>query len=293
MKRVGLLNLHKPPGVTSRHVVDQVERLVRPAKAGHAGTLDPLAEGVLVVCVGAATRLIDYVQRMPKRYVGTFLLGRTSPTEDIEGEVTLLDDPPQPTLEQIERAAARFLGEIQQRPPAFSALKVSGQRAYDLARAGREVTLAPRPVMIHALHVRQYAYPVLVLEIECGSGTYVRSLGRDLAESLGTSAVMSALVRMAIGGFTLECACKPDELSRDNLEGHMLPMAQGVTQLPSLMVNSDEARRLAHGLAIERAEAQAGGEWAAFDSDGVLLAILTPRGMGQLGPMRNFPRDAG
>jgi tRNA pseudouridine55 synthase len=101
MQVSGLLNLHKPVGVTSRQVVDQVDRLVRPAKAGHAGTLDPLASGVLVVCVGAATRLIDYVQRMPKRYVGTFLLGRQSPTEDIEGEVELLDNPPQPTREKI------------------------------------------------------------------------------------------------------------------------------------------------------------------------------------------------
>lgn len=292
MKVSGLLNLHKPVGLTSRQVVDQVDRLVRPAKAGHAGTLDPLASGVLIVCVGAATRLIDYVQRMPKRYVGTFLLGRRSPTEDVEGEVELLDNPPQPTREEIEQAARQFSGEILQRPPVFSALKVSGRRAYDLARAGREVMLAPRPVVIHQLQIREYSYPELVLEIECGSGTYIRSLGRDLAEALGTAAVMSALVRTAIGNFTLENACRPDELSRDNLDRHMLPMAHAVAQLPSLVVNPDEARRLKNGLAIERAEAQTSAEWAAFDRDCALLAILTPRGPGWLGPLRNFPRNA-
>jgi tRNA pseudouridine55 synthase len=292
MNVAGLLNLHKPTGVTSRQVVDQVDRLVRPAKAGHAGTLDPLASGVLVVCVGAATRLIDYVQRMPKRYIGTFLLGRQSPTEDIEGEVALLDHPPQPTRAEIEAAAAAFLGEIMQRPPAFSALKVAGQRAYDLARAGREVTLAPRPVTIHELRVREYNYPELTLEIQCGSGTYVRSLGRDVAQRLGTAAVMSALVRTAIGDFRLENACTPHELTQENLARHLLPLAQGVAGMPSVTIDAAEARRLSNGLAIPRAEAAKGGEWAAFDRAGKLLSILAPRGEGLLGPVRNFPHDA-
>ena len=292
MNVAGLLNLHKPTGATSRQVVDQVDRLVRPAKAGHAGTLDPLASGVLVVCVGAATRLIDYVQRMPKRYIGTFLLGRQSPTEDIEGEIKVLDDPPEPTREEIDRAAQEFLGEIMQRPPAFSALKVAGRRAYDLARAGRQVTLAPRPVMIHELRVRDYNYPELTLEIQCGSGTYVRSLGRDLAERLGTAAVMSALVRTAIGEFRLEKASMPHELTAENLHHHLLPPAHGVAGMPSLTIDAEETRRLSNGLAIARAEAAKGGEWAAFDSAGSLLSILAPRGEGLLGPVRNFPQEA-
>src|SRR5580692_3948023 len=132
----GLLNVLKPGGMTSRAVVDRVQRLVRPAKAGHAGTLDPLATGVLVVGIGFGTRLIEYVQRMPKRYRGTFLFGRQSPTEDVEGEIELLVDPPIPSRAAIEQAALLLTGEILQRPPSFSALKVAGQRAYDLARAG-------------------------------------------------------------------------------------------------------------------------------------------------------------
>src|SRR3569623_809810 len=142
----GVINLNKPSGITSRQAVDVVKRLVRPAKTGHAGTLDPLASGVLIVCVGAATRLIEYVQRMPKRYTGTFLLGRSSPTEDIEGEVSELAGAPQPSLGEIIAAAGRLTGEIMQRPPAYSALKVAGRRAYDLARAGHEVDLQPRPI---------------------------------------------------------------------------------------------------------------------------------------------------
>ena len=150
----GLLNVDKPAGMTSRDAVDLVQRLARPAKVGHAGTLDPLATGVLVICVGAATRLIEYVQRMPKRYVGTFLLGRSSTTEDIEGQVTLLSDPPIPAAAQIEAATEKFVGSLLQRPPAFSALKVAGKRAYDLARRGEAVELKPRPVEVYALKSR-------------------------------------------------------------------------------------------------------------------------------------------
>ena len=142
----GLLNLNKPTGMTSRRAVDIVQRLAWPAKVGHAGTLDPLATGVLVVCVGPATRLIEYVQRMPKRYVAAFLLGRQSPTEDIEGQVTELLGARVPTADEVRAAASRFVGRIQQRPPAFSALKVGGRPAYELARQGRPAHLAARPV---------------------------------------------------------------------------------------------------------------------------------------------------
>ena len=141
----GLLNVFKPRGITSRAVVSQIHRLVRPNKAGHAGTLDPLAEGVLVICVGAATRLIEFVQRMPKRYVGTFLLGKDSETQDVDGDVVDLSSAVKPTREQIEAAISSFIGDIEQTPPAYSALKVGGKRAYDLARAGQHVDrVSPR-----------------------------------------------------------------------------------------------------------------------------------------------------
>lgn len=283
----GLLNLHKPPGVTSRRVVDQVDRLVRPAKAGHAGTLDPLASGVLVVGVGQGTKLVEYIQRLPKQYTGTFLLGRSSDTEDIEGEVRELDNPPQPTLEQLTSAAATLTGEILQRPPAYSALKVQGRRAYKLARAGEEVELAPRPIIVHRLQVARYQYPELVLEIECSSGTYVRSLGRDLAEKLGTGAVMSALVRTAIGSFKLEQAVAPEALTPANLSQHLLPLSRGVDALSRVEVSPADGQRLAKGQFIRLSD-QADSELAAFDSSGRLMAILTRRGEGVFGPLRNF-----
>ena len=189
MSYFGLFNVNKPTGLMSRRVVDHVQRLVRPAKAGHAGTLDPLASGVLVVGVGPATRLIDYVQRAAKRYTATFLLGRESDTEDVEGIVKDWNDPPTPTLDEIQQAAKQFVGEIQQRPPAFSALKVKRQdgksvRAYELARSGEAVDLKPRPVTIHDIQIQDYEYPELTLDVRCGSGVYVRSLGRDLAASM-------------------------------------------------------------------------------------------------------------
>jgi tRNA pseudouridine55 synthase len=248
----GILNINKPAGMTSREAVDVVKRLVRPAKVGHAGTLDPLATGVLVVCVGSATRLIEYVQRMPKSYVGAFLLGRQSTTEDIEGHVVELTDPPVPLLDEIKRATKKLEGEILQRPPAFSALKIEGRRAYELARKGEEVKLQARPVSIYRIEVRSYEYPRLVLEVDCGSGTYIRSLGRDLAESLGTAAVMSELVRTAIGKFNLEESQDPDKLTKENMSDCLLPMTCAVDYLPRLELSAEEIERVHNGLSIAK-----------------------------------------
>jgi tRNA pseudouridine55 synthase len=288
------MNLDKPSGVTSRRAVDQVVRLVKPAKVGHAGTLDPLASGVLVVGIGAATRLVEYVQTMRKQYRATFLLGRSSTTEDVEGEITLHDDAPRPTLAALEQAAAHLVGEILQRPPAFSALKVSGRRAYALARAGQQVELAPRPIRVHRLEITRYEYPELCFDVDCGSGTYVRSLGRDLAELAGTAAVMSALVRTAIGPFRLERAIRPAELSRENIDGHLLPAVLAVRGLlPECRVSAEELARLANGLPIERVQladhaSADSGSVAALDADGSLVAILIRRDDGQYTPSKFF-----
>lgn len=289
----GLLNLKKPSGMTSRDVVNIVQRLVRPLKVGHAGTLDPLATGVLVVCVGTATRLIEYVQRMPKTYVGTFLLGRESDTEDIEGKVVELADPPKPTFEQLTNAAAKFTGEILQRPPAYSALKVAGKRAYELARKGKPVDLKPRPITVHRLEIKSYCYPEVVLKIECGSGTYVRSLGRDLAESLGTAAVMSALSRTAIGGFRLEEAIEPASLRAENLPNYIVPLLRAVEDLPRVDLTMQEVIRLSNGLTIEKQPSLAEAvEYAGVAPSGELCSILIPRGKTQLAPTLNFPQES-
>ena len=289
----GLINLHKPSGMTSREAVDRVKRWVRPAKTGHAGTLDPLASGVLVVAIGAATRLIEYVQAMPKSYVGTFLLGRESSTEDVEGDVRIVDDAPTPSSAEVREAAARLTGEIEQRPPAFSALKVQGRRAYDLARVGRPVTLAARPVVIHRLDVVRYEYPELVLDVECSSGTYIRSLGRDLAVALGTAAVMSALVRTAIGSFRLEEACRPDDLDSRTLHERLLSPLRAVASLPVVELTDEQIGRIANGMPIPRPAALGASrpedhEAAAVDARGRLVAIVAARTDGQVWPLRNL-----
>jgi tRNA pseudouridine55 synthase len=285
----GLLNLNKPSGITSRGAIDLVCRLAGKTKVGHAGTLDPLASGVLVVGVGAATRLIEYVQRMPKHYTATFLLGRQSETEDIESLVVELDDPPIPTREEIVAATGRFCGRIQQRPPAYSAVKVAGRRAYALARAGREVELDARPITVHRLEVRAYAYPTLTLEVRCGGGTYVRSLGRDLAASLGTAAVMSELVRTAIGGFRIEQSVDPAQLTAANWADHLQPPLCAVQSLPRVELSEEERVEIGHGRTIPaRAGQPDAPEYAAIDSAGRLVAILRPRGPGLLGPLRNL-----
>jgi tRNA pseudouridine55 synthase len=286
----GLLNLNKPAGMTSRHAVDCVERLIRPAKAGHAGTLDPLATGVLVVCVGAATRLIQYVQAMPKLYTAGFLLGRQSPTDDLEGRVTELDAPPVPTRAQLLAAAGAMIGVIRQRPPAFSAVKVAGRRAYDLARKGREVELSPRGVTIYRLDLLAYDYPEVRLRIECSGGTYIRALGRDLAASLGTAAVMASLVRNAVGGFSLAQAVDPRELTPENWSKHLMPMARATAGLPQLVLSQAEIERLHHGLTIVKPDLPAAGdEMAAVDDQGRLAAIVRQREPGVLRPVRCFP----
>lgn len=288
-KLCGLLNLHKPSGVTSRDVVDVALRSVRPAKAGHAGTLDPLATGVLVVCVGSATRLIRYVQQMPKHYTGTFLLGRSSPTEDIEGDITELRNAKAPSRERLEEEAATLTGEILQRPPAFSAKKVLGQRAYALARLGKAVRLKSHLVTVYRLTIAEYDYPKLVLEIECSSGTYVRSLGRDLAERLGNAAVMSALVRTAIGPFRLTEAVRPNELTRENVATRLQPPLSAVCDLPRLILDDDAlqairlGRTILHPPGLPDAE-----EYACLDSNGHLAAMLVPRGPDRLGPVLNL-----
>jgi len=284
----GLLNLDKPAGLTSRDVVNRVQRLVRPHKVGHAGTLDPLATGVLVVAIGTATRLIEYVQRMEKRYRGTFLLGRTSDTEDVAGLVVELAGASVPTEEQIRETLPQFIGTIEQRPPAFSALKVAGQRAYDLARRGDAVELAPRPVEIYAIEVLRYDDPELELRIRCGSGTYIRSLGRDLAQALGTDAIMSALRREAIGPFQANEALSVDRLDAETIHQRLQSAAVGLGEMPRVVVNEDEMAHLARGQAIRNRFGVNAHEVAALDSADNLAAILVPATAELLRPTKCF-----
>src|SRR4051812_48814027 len=196
----GLLVIDKPGGMTSRDVGNRVQRwFPRKTKIGHTGTLDPLATGVLVVCVGAATRLADFVQAMGKTYAARFRLGATSTTDDADGEVTVNAAAVPPTRDQIGAAIPAFLGLVEQVPPAFSALKLDGRRAHELARSGKDVQLAARTVRIDAIRVRAYEWPFLDVEIDCGKGTYIRSIARDLGAKLGCGGMVETLRRTRVG----------------------------------------------------------------------------------------------
>ena len=283
----GLLVVNKPGGVTSRDVVNRVQRLVRPTKVGHAGTLDPLATGILVLCLGSATRLTEFIQRMPKHYRSTFLLGRQSETDDVEGEVISRLECPQPTPQQVAETLPSFLGKIQQVPPKYSALNVAGRRAYDLARQGVSFELPARSVHINSLNLVKYQYPKLELDIVCGGGTYVRSLGRDIAHKMETFAVMSALQRTAIGEFCLEEAHHPATLTADGIPHLLLPLLAAVPSLPKIQLSDAELTLVRSGQSICRDPETAGDQISAISPRGELCAILVRRHDGW-GPERNL-----
>jgi tRNA pseudouridine55 synthase len=272
----GLLNINKPTGITSRRVVDLVARAAGTKRVGHAGTLDPLASGVLVVCVGWATRLVSYIQHRPKKYSATFLLGRRSNTDDTTGQVVEVANGNVPDRGRIEAALQSFVGTIMQAPPQFSAVHVAGVRAYQAARNGQVVAVEPRPVVVHRIELREYAYPELALDIECGSGTYVRSIGRDLGNALGCGAVMSALVRTAVGEFILDSALTLERLGVAPLSesSRLLPPLQAVAHLPRRQCNADECVALLQGRTISaEPDALESGEIVIVDDVGNLFAL--------------------
>lgn len=228
----GVIPVDKPAGVTSRQVVDAVARALALKAVGHAGTLDPLAEGVVVVCAGHATKLVDFIHQQPKRYETVFLLGRSSPSDDLETPVEEEPDPRRPTRAEIEAALPRFRGGILQRPCDYSAVHVGGQRAYRLARKGREVELAAKPVRIDRLEITASEWPRLALDVECSTGTYIRALGRDLAQALGTRAVMERLARTAVGPFTRAASLPLAAVAPDSAAAALLPALAAVPHLP-------------------------------------------------------------
>jgi tRNA pseudouridine55 synthase len=269
----GLLVLNKPPGMTSRDVVNRVSRPLRPTKVGHAGTLDPLATGVLVVAVGTATRLIEYVQRMPKTYRAVVLLGARSDTDDVDGFVTVDDAAREPASEALRAAVVKQIGVIFQKPPGYSALKVAGERAYDLARAGQMVDLAPRPVRIDRIEILRFTWPRLEIEVSCGAGTYIRAIARDLGDALGCGGLIETLVRTRIGPFGLEDAIDLDALSVATIPSFLRPVAEAVSSLPAWRLSSNEVAEVIQGRCIAAPDAPDSRELVLFGPDGDLVAI--------------------
>ncbi len=208
----GLLVIDKPLGWTSAKVCWWVRRRTKGAKIGHAGTLDPLATGVLVLCLGSATKVVDRLMATRKRYLADVDLSRVSSTDDGEGTITPMDVPRPPARDEVESALAQFVGTIKQRPPAHSAIWIDGARAYHLARAGAAPEMKEREIVVHAITIMDYAWPILRLDIDCGKGTYIRSLARDIGVVLGTGGMLAALRRTAVGEFTIERAVSPETL---------------------------------------------------------------------------------
>jgi tRNA pseudouridine55 synthase len=242
-----LLVLDKPPALTSRDAVDRAMRwFPRGTRLGHTGTLDPLATGVLVLCVGAATRLTEYVQRMDKTYRAGLLLGARSDTDDADGTIESLATAAAPDPETVMRLLREFIGEIEQVPPAYSAAKVSGRRSYDLARHGREASLQPRGVCIHNIQMLHYSYPRLELEVRCGKGTYIRSLARDLGERLGCGSLVESLARLRVGPFHVTDALGV-EADTVLARARLLPLETAVAGLPRVTVSAADRVRLRQG----------------------------------------------
>ncbi|QDS95607.1 tRNA pseudouridine synthase B [Roseimaritima multifibrata] len=291
----GILNCDKPLGITSRSVVNAVHRQVRPCKAGHAGTLDPLATGVLLVPVGQAVRLTSYLQELPKEYCGVFRFGVQTASGDLELTPEPMENAPIPTLEQVEVARDQFLGDIEQVPPAHSAIKIDGQRAYRLARQGQDVKMKPRKVRIDTIEILRYEYPDLHLRIVCGSGTYIRSLGVDLAAACGTVAVMTSLRRTAIGDFRVEQAHTLDEIREGDVEGMLQSPLLGLPTMPHVCLRDDELLRIEQGqiLSLDPSPlfSEADEEIAAIDENQRLRALLCQKGGGWRAK-RGFPLDA-
>ena len=275
----GFLNFYKPVGITSMEAVRRVKRITRQRKkVGHAGTMDPLAEGVLPICFGQATRLMEEVVSGRKRYRMTVRLGATSATYDAEGEITPVGDPAGITRAGIETALQQFIGDIDQVPPMFSAVKVDGQRLYDLARAGKEIERKARPVQIHAIAIDNLRLPNLELTVDCGRGTYMRSLAHDLGQSLGCGGYVSALAREYCGGFHAADGVTLDVLEETPHRWQQLihPVDWALRDLQSLALTELQAQAIRHGQAIDAGfdPLVHGERRRAYDAEGSFLALV-------------------
>lgn len=290
MNVCGFLNIDKPAGMTSHDVVAMLRRGLRPGKLGHAGTLDPLATGVLVLCVGRATRLSEYVMRGEKRYRAEVLAGVTTDTFDAEGRVVARRDASGLTRAAVQAALARFRGEIEQLPPMYSAVKQDGRKLYELARAGQTVERRPRRVTVRALELVEWDPPRFTLDLRCSAGTYVRSLAHDLGEMLGTGAHLTALTRTASGAFLLEDAHAPQAiLDAPDWRRLLVSPATALPGIPPVHADAAAQVRLLQGRMVTRCADDPDGPLAqATDAAGTLLAIVERDGASWR-PRKVFP----
>lgn len=248
----GIIIVYKTKGITSFDAVRAIKKISNTKRVGHTGTLDPLAEGVLPVCLGKATKLVDYIMNDFKVYSTVLKLGSVSDTYDREGNI-IEERAVNVTEKQIEEAVLSFVGEINQIPPMYSALKVNGKRLYELARKGIEVERKPRLIHIYEINITDINIPYVSFEVKCSKGTYIRSLCYDIGIKLECGALMWELKRIATGNFTAEKSVKLDELSAENIENYLIPMDEALHMYDKLILDAGLERLLVNGVCIKNA----------------------------------------
>ena len=281
----GILNIDKACGMSSHDVVSLVRKGSGLSKVGHAGTLDPLATGVLVVLLGQAVRISEYVMELPKAYRAAVKLGEATTTYDAEGEITATH-PVEVSADQVRHALQQFVGETTQTPPPFSAAKLDGERAYRLARQGKPVALATRPVLVHRIELLRFEPPIAEIEVECAKGTYIRSIAHDLGALLGCGGHISSLRRTRVGPFEVESALAIEELQTALADGSWTdsvePVDMGLAQLPALTIQIEDEKDLRHGQGVEiddpalapRVSLEDGMQVRGYAEDGSLIGIV-------------------
>jgi len=274
----GVLVVDKPVGLSSHDVVQIIRNGTKIRRAGHTGTLDPRASGVLVVLLGPAVRLSEYVSASEKRYQAVIELGITTDTYDLEGQVTRRS-PVDITYEEFEQALQSFVGEFEQKPPAYSAIKVKGEKAYEMARRGEDVELEPRLIQVHELELLDWDPPEAVIDIQCSSGTYVRSLAHDLGEKLGCGATLTGLRRTKNGRFGLRDAVSLRKLQEAFANGdwyqYLIPAAEALGDWYTVELTVEQVDEVRHGHRVPAAEPVEEGKWArAVSQEGELVALM-------------------
>jgi tRNA pseudouridine55 synthase len=276
----GILNVNKPEGKTSFSIVARLKRLTAEKHVGHAGTLDPIATGVLPVCFGQATRITEYLANTSKRYFAQIELGITTDTFDRQGKILERGDPAGITLTQLEEVLAAFRGVIDQVPPAFSALKQEGRRCYELARAGVPLQLKPRRVEITKLKLIDFKLPLVEIEVDCTKGTYMRSLANDIGKYLGCGAHLRNLNRVQYGLFSVQDALSPDEIEdafyRDDWKKLIHPVDTPLLDWKAIVVGKNNEADIRNGRPLPMNETdEFSGEYRrAYDIDGNFLAVM-------------------
>jgi tRNA pseudouridine55 synthase len=288
----GILNIDKPQGWTSHDVVAWIRRVLKVKRVGHAGTLDPLATGVLLVCVGQATRVSEYLMASDKTYRADIQLGVTTDTYDLDGEVTETRPlPPELDRGAIWQALGRFVGEIMQAPPAYSAIKQDGVPLHRRARRGEEVRPTARPVTIHSIQMIEWAPPCLTVDVACEPGTYIRSLAHDLGQTLGSGGALAALRRTRSGEFRVEDGLTPERVAEvyraGELTQYVHPISAALSALTPVPVNEEQIKRLRNGQPITGRAADSHAGYA-LGEDGGVVAILRNDPKGEWWPEKVF-----